>query len=76
MTLAQLSVSKTLPAYAHLLVWLPAGKTLNKETPYSELLASIFKRRNMKVEELVKSPVAANAADGTLVAWGWEMLRA
>jgi leucyl aminopeptidase len=67
--LAQLTLSKTLPATTHLLVLLPKNKTLPKDAPHGDLLAAVLKRRDMKADELVKSPVAANAADGTLVAW-------
>lgn len=62
------SLSKTLAA-THLLVLLPKSKTLPKDLPHADLLAAVLKRRDMKAEELAKSPVAANAADGTLVAW-------
>ncbi|GAB4116130.1 MAG: leucyl aminopeptidase family protein [Sideroxydans sp.] len=67
--LAQLTLSKTLPATTHLLVLLPKNKTLSKDVPHGDLLAAVLKRRDMKAEELAKSPVAASAADGTLVAW-------
>ncbi|MBU0689514.1 MAG: leucyl aminopeptidase family protein [Gammaproteobacteria bacterium] len=67
--LAQLTLSKTLPTTTHLLVLLPKSKTLAKDVVHGALLAAVLKRRNMKVEELAKSPVAANVADGTLVAW-------
>ncbi len=70
--LAQLTFSQTLPAVLpamHLLVLFPQGKALPKELPHAASLAAVLKRRNMKAEELAKSPVAANAADGTLVVW-------
>ena len=67
--LAQLTFSKTLPTATHLLVLLPKAKTLPKDIPHGELLAAVLKRRAMKVDELAKTPVAANAPDGTLVAW-------
>ncbi|MHB1116747.1 M17 family metallopeptidase [Sideroxydans sp.] len=67
--LAQLTLSKTLPATTHLLVLLPKNKSLPKDAPHGDLLAAVLKRRDMKAEELAKSPVAANAVDGTLVAW-------
>lgn len=69
MTLAQLSFTNKLPAMAHMLVLLPKCKELPKDVPQAELLASVLKRRGMKAEELAKSPVSANAADGTLVVW-------
>jgi len=70
--LAQLTLfpsqPKTLSA-THLLVLLPKAKVLPKDVPHGDLLASVLKRRDMKADELAKSPVAANAANGTLVAW-------
>ncbi len=67
--LAQLALSKTLPVGAHLLVLFPAAKNLQKDLPHGPLLGAVLKRRDMKAEELAKSPVAANAEDGTLVVW-------
>ena len=70
--LAQLTLTPALPktlTATHLLVLLPKTKVLAKDMPHGELLAAVLKRRNMKVEELAKSAVAANAANGTLVAW-------
>ncbi len=70
MKLAQLNFSAALPSSAtHLLVLLPKTKTQPKDVPHGELLAAVLKRRDMKADELAKSPVAANAADGALVAW-------
>jgi leucyl aminopeptidase len=68
MTLAQLTFSATLSA-SHQLILFPKAKTLPKDIPHVDLLASVLKRRDMKAEELAKSPVAANAVDGVLVAW-------
>lgn len=68
MPLAQLTFSHTLSA-SHQLIVLPKGKTLPKDASHGDLLAAVLKRRDMKAEELAKSPVAANAADGTLVVW-------
>ncbi|WP_035383375.1 leucyl aminopeptidase family protein [Ferriphaselus sp. R-1] len=68
MPLAQLAITDTLTA-SHQLILLPKSKTLPQDCAHSELLASVLKRRDMKFEELAKSPVAANAADGSLVAW-------
>ncbi len=68
MTLAQLTFSSTLSA-PHQLILFPKAKILPKDIAHGELLASVLKRRDMKAEELAKSPIAANAADGTLVAW-------
>ncbi len=68
MTLAKLTFSNTL-SVSHQLIVLPKYKALPKDAPHGDLLAAVLKRRDMKADELVKSPVAANAADGTLVAW-------
>lgn len=67
--LAQLTFSQTLHATTHVLVLFPKTRTLPKGLPEDELLAAVLKRRDMKADELAKSPVAANAANGTLVAW-------
>jgi len=70
--LAQLTASSALPKTlnaAHLLVLLPKGKTLPGDIPHRDLLAAVLKRRGIKAEELAATPVAANAADGSLIAW-------
>jgi leucyl aminopeptidase len=67
--LAQLTLTKTLPAAAHMLVLLPKSKTLPKHLPHGDLLATVLKRRDMKADELLKSPISANAGSGALVAW-------
>jgi leucyl aminopeptidase len=70
--LAQLTLSPMLPkswASQYLLVLLPKAKTLPKDLPYGALLASVLKRRATKPEELAKTPLAANAESGALVAW-------
>jgi leucyl aminopeptidase len=70
--LAQLTLTPALPKTlnaTHLLVLLPKAKVLPKDILHGDLLASVLKRRDMKADELAKSPVAANAASGTLVAW-------
>jgi len=67
--LAQLTFSQTPPTGTHLLVLLPKSKALPKDATHGDLLAAVLKRRAMKAEKLAKSPVAANAADGTLVVW-------
>jgi len=67
--LAQLTFSQTLHATTHLLVLFPKTRMLPKDLPQGELLDAVLKRRDMKAEELAKSPVAANAANGMLVAW-------
>ena len=71
--LAQLTLSQTLPSAlsaTHLLVLLPKAKTLPKDLPHATLLKAVLARRDMKADELAKSPVAANAENGALVAWG------
>jgi leucyl aminopeptidase len=70
--LAQLTLFPALPKTlnaTHLLVLLPKTKSLPKDVPHADLLASVLKRRDMKADELAKSPLAANAPNGTLVAW-------
>lgn len=70
--LAQLTASSALPKTlnaAHLLVLLPKGKTLPKDLPHSDLLAAVLKRRGIKIEEFTATPIAANHADGSLIAW-------
>ncbi len=67
--LAQLTLSKTLPVATHTLVLLPAAKALPKDVPHGDLLGAVLKRRDMKPEELAKSPVAANAQNGALISW-------
>ena len=68
--LAQLTYTQTLPDAQHLLVLLPKAKALPKDLPHAALLKAVLERRDMKADELAKSPVAANAANGALVAWG------
>jgi leucyl aminopeptidase len=68
MSLAPLTFTTVLSA-PHQLILFPKSKTLPTEIAHGDLLASVLKRRDMKADELAKSPVAANAADGTLVAW-------
>lgn len=70
--LAQLTLFPALPKTfnaTHLLVLMPKAKTLQKDIPYGDLLAATLKRRDMKVEELAKTPVAANTEKGALVVW-------
>ena len=70
--LAQLTATSVLPQTlhaTHLLVLLPRGKALPRELPQRDLLAAVLKRRDIKIEELEKSPVSANAENGTLIAW-------
>jgi leucyl aminopeptidase len=70
--LAQLTLFPALPktlSATHLLVLMPKAKTLQKDIPHGDLLAATLKRRDMKAEELAKSPVAANTEKGALVVW-------
>ncbi len=70
--LAQLTLSGSLPAdlsATHQLVLLPRAKVLSRDTPHGSLLAAVLKRREMKADELAKSPVSANAPGGALVVW-------
>ncbi len=70
--LAHLTLSKTQPeslSAKHLLVLLPKDKALSGDIPHAGLLNAALARRSMKAEELAKSPVSANDANGTLVAW-------
>jgi leucyl aminopeptidase len=69
--LAQLTATLGLPKVlkaTHLLVLLPKGKTLPKDLPHRDLLAAVLMRRGIKTEDF-STPVAANAADGSLIAW-------
>ena len=70
--LAQLTASSSLPKTlnaTHLLVLLPKGKTLPRDLPQRDLLTAVLKRREIKIEEFEKSPVAANAEDGSMTVW-------
>ena len=70
--LAQLTAFPVLPktmAASHLLVIFPKGKSLPKDLPHLPLLRTVLARRDMKASELAKSPVAANAENGSLIAW-------
>jgi leucyl aminopeptidase len=70
--LAQLTLIPTLPTNVetqHLLVICPKAKTIPDEAPHADLLRAVLTRRDMKVAELAKTPVAANAANGALVVW-------
>ncbi len=68
MPFAVLTFSTTLSG-SHQLILFPKAKTLPKDIAHGDLLTAVLKRRDMKVDELAKSPVAANATNGTLVAW-------
>jgi leucyl aminopeptidase len=70
--LAQLTASSAVPKTlnaAHQLALMPKSKTLPRDVPHRELLAAVLKRRDIKAEEFAATPVAANAADGSLIAW-------
>ncbi|MDO8370229.1 MAG: leucyl aminopeptidase family protein [Candidatus Nitrotoga sp.] len=74
--LAQLTATSALPPTqkqalnpAHLLVLLPKGKTLPRDVLQRELLAAVLKRRGIKTGEFSDAPIAANAEDGSLIAW-------
>ncbi|HTN93239.1 MAG TPA: leucyl aminopeptidase family protein [Gallionella sp.] len=69
--LAQLTASPAVPKApnaAHMLVLMPKGKSLPRDLPHRELLTAVLERRNIKIEEFA-APVAANHADGSLIAW-------
>jgi leucyl aminopeptidase len=61
--LAKLSVGPE-SAAAHLLFVLPAAKALPRDLPERTRWATVLKRRDLKVEELAKSPVAIDLEDG------------
>jgi leucyl aminopeptidase len=61
--LAKLSVGPE-SAASHLLFVLPAAKTLPRDLPERARWATVLKRRDLKVEELAKSPVAIDLEDG------------
>jgi len=67
--LAQLTFSQTTSTATHLLVLFAGDKSLPRGLLHGDLLAAILKRRGMKAEELEKSPIVANTANGALVAW-------
>lgn len=69
--LAQLTLSQTTtPSAMHLLVLMPKAMTLPNDLPHGALLKAVLARRDLKADELAKSPVAANAENGALIAWG------
>lgn len=67
--LAQLTLSQTLPVARHLLVLCPRSKKIPDGLPHGELLKAVLARRDMKVAELAKTPVAGNAPDGSVISW-------
>ena len=70
--LAQLTQYQTLPinsSATHVLILFAKSKSLPTSVPHGELLAAVLKRRGMKADELAKTPISANAENGSLVAW-------
>jgi hypothetical protein len=70
--LAQLTASTAVPKSlnaAHLLVLMPKYKTPPRDVPHRELPAAVLKRRAIKADEFSATPIAANAADGSLIVW-------
>ncbi len=55
--------------HSHVLIVLPASKTVVRAWPAVDVLEKLLARRRMTVKELAKTPVAANLPDGTLAAW-------
>ncbi|KAB2308204.1 leucyl aminopeptidase family protein [Betaproteobacteria bacterium SCN2] len=60
------AAQKTLDAAGHALVLMPKGKTL-AEVPGKPALAAALKRKDMKAEELAKSPLAIETGAGLRV---------
>ncbi len=56
------------PQGAHRLILLPTGKALPGDLPDHAFWQRLLKRKDMKVAELAKSPLAADLADGTRAA--------
>ena len=56
---------KLLETVGHVLILLPAGKTL-PDMPAGNELKVVMKRRNLKMDALLKSPVVLQLAGGTL----------
>jgi len=55
------------PQARHLLVLLPAGKALPADLPARDFWQALLKRKEMKPDELAKTPLAADLPDGTQV---------
>jgi leucyl aminopeptidase len=53
------------PRGDHRIILLPTGKTLPDALPERALWQALLKRKDMKAEELAKSPLAADLPDGT-----------
>lgn len=56
------------PQTHHRLILLPAGKQLPADLPARDFWLKLIGRKDMKVTELAKSPLAADLPDGTRVA--------
>jgi len=56
------------PKSSHRLILLPAGKTLPTDLPERDFLQRLLKRKDSKIEELAKSPLATDLPDGARVA--------
>ncbi|MHB1092179.1 M17 family metallopeptidase [Thiobacillus sp.] len=65
--------ARSLEATSHVLMILPVSKTL-PDVPGSTELKAVMKRRDLKTDSLVKSPVAVQLAGGTLAVFA--MLKA
>jgi leucyl aminopeptidase len=59
----------TLSRTSHVLIILPKAKVLSDSIPGSDMLKAMLRRRDMKVEELAKTPLASNLAHGGAAAW-------
>jgi leucyl aminopeptidase len=62
-TLPKISVAAA-PRGDHLLYLLPAGKTLPADLPERGFWQALLKRKDMKPDELAKTPLAADLPDG------------
>jgi len=54
---------------SHVLHVLPKGDDLHDAIPHRTLLQALLRRRDVKLGEIVKTPLAATLPDGTLIAW-------
>lgn len=66
-TLPKISVA-AVPRGNHRLLLLPAGKTLPDSLPERDFWLKLLRRKDMKPEELAKSPLAADLPDGARAA--------
>jgi leucyl aminopeptidase len=65
--LPKLTVSAA-PRGSHRLLLVPAGKTLPADLPERDFWQKLLKRKDVKPEDLAKSPLAADLPDGTRAA--------